>query len=443
MEGPPLAGTTSSSASGWFATLASPPGGDVEKGLPRLRITDGLPKLTVVIDGRGTVAPQPDATRSEPHATSPRTRRRALPSRKPPPSGKSNTAFNHRFTSQAAQPINSMTISRLQFGAHRGGGVNRGSQPNFFVIGAARSGTTALADMLRQHPDVFVTQPKEPHFLAFANERVSFSGPGDDITVNRVSVTDPEDYLRLYQSSGRRAARGDASVSTLYYPEASLPNLQSYWPESRLIAILRSPCERAFSAFCYLRARGFEPCEDFVEALAREDERRQLGWHHMWHYVAMSRYARQLRPFFERVGPAQVKVLFYDQLCANPNSTAREVFSFLEVDPDVIVDVPRVNVSGSARSAAAQWVIQRVVRQPQLRALGRSVTSYRFREKVRRANLAQAGMPQVARANLDRVFRSEIEELRRLLKENYPQWSDGAGLPSWLEHGRTAAASMS
>ena len=70
--------------------------------------------------------------------------------------------------------------------------------PNFLVIGAGRSGTTALVEGLRSHPKVFVTEPKEPHYFALHGRQPDFAGPGDAHTINRVAVTDRQAYLDLY-----------------------------------------------------------------------------------------------------------------------------------------------------------------------------------------------------------------------------------------------------
>jgi hypothetical protein len=113
--------------------------------------------------------------------------------------------------------------------------------PNFFVVGAARSGTTMLVEMLRQHPDVFITRPKEPHYLAFAEQRLSFGGPGDDQTINSRAVTDFASYTALYDLSTGHTARGDASVSSLYFPENSLSVIAQRFPEARIVAVLRDP----------------------------------------------------------------------------------------------------------------------------------------------------------------------------------------------------------
>ena len=165
-----------------------------------------------------------------------------------------------------------------------------------------RSGTTALSEMLRQHPNVFVTNPKEPHFLALGGRVLGFQGPGDDIMVNRTAVTDLPAYRALYRGAGAKSARGDASVSTLFYPDASVPAIQHYFPHTRLVVLLREPVARAYSAFSYLRMRGFEPCTSFDDALIHAQRGERDSWHHLWQYIDMGRYARQIRPFLHAFG---------------------------------------------------------------------------------------------------------------------------------------------
>jgi hypothetical protein len=313
------------------------------------------------------------------------------------------------------------------------------TSPNFFVIGAARSGTTALAEMLRQHPDVFLTQPKEPHFLAFAGQEVAFTGNGDDQSVNRAAVTDVDAYLALYESAGGCAARGDASVSTLYYPRESLEALDRYFPDARLVAILREPSARAFSAFSYLRVRGFEPCDDFRDALDLEAERAAAGWHHLWHYVEMGRYAGQLEPFVEELGPDRLQLLFYDDLCRDPAATVRRVFEFLGVDAGVAVSCERVNASGSPRSAVLQAGIRWTARPGPVREAIKALTPFRLRERVRGANLGRDVPPPDAKEQLGEIFAPELARLRSLLARHYPDLL--AGAPAWVAAAEPAVVS--
>jgi hypothetical protein len=301
--------------------------------------------------------------------------------------------------------------------------------PNFFVIGAARCGTTALAEMLRQHPDVFITQPKEPHFLAFAGHPPSFDGPGDETVINRVAVTDPGAYLAMYASAGGCHARGDASVSTLYYAEAGLANLERHFPDARLVAILREPVSRAFSAYSYQRVRGFEPRTEFAAAIDQELEGRRQTWHHLWQYVDMGRYARQLRPYLERLGSERLLVLFHDDLRRDPAGLSRRVFGFLGVDEGVEVAADRVNISGKPRNAFVQRTIAWTARQPHARKAVQTVLPYRVRERIKRLNIGDEQTPGDVTQMLDELYAREVIELRELLESHY---GDELELPGWM-----------
>ena len=329
-----------------------------------------------------------------------------------------------------------------RFAAVRGYGVvgdmnrdNRADRPgqptpNFFIVGAARSGTTALVEMLRQHPDVFITQPKEPHFLALAGHQPAFDGPGDEFMINRVAVTDPSDYFSLYRSSGGRRACGDASTSSLYYPKEAISTLDRYFPDARIVVVLREPVARAFSAYSYLRVRGFEQCPSFLDAVHDELEGLRDSWHHIWHYVGMGRYPRQLEPFLDHFGPERVQVHFYDDFSRDPLMVVRSVFKFLGVDEDASVSSDRVNMSGKPRSVVVQRAIRWTARRPRIGPALQAAMPYRARERVKRANLTGDRMPESALAALSDVFESDVQALRSLLDGYYPDRS--AAAPDWL-----------
>ena len=89
--------------------------------------------------------------------------------------------------------------------------------PNFFIIGAGKSGTTSLYHYLKQHPDVFMSTVKEPLFFAFAGQHVTWAGPGAEKLVSR-AITSLEDYQALFHEGFGRTALGEASSAYLYYP---------------------------------------------------------------------------------------------------------------------------------------------------------------------------------------------------------------------------------
>lgn len=92
------------------------------------------------------------------------------------------------------------------------------SLPNFLVIGAARSGTTAMYHALSRHPQVFMSAVKEPNFFAFEEGELDFGGPGADFVNN--STNSLADYRALFAETGGAAAVGEASPLYLYSEQA-------------------------------------------------------------------------------------------------------------------------------------------------------------------------------------------------------------------------------
>ena len=74
-------------------------------------------------------------------------------------------------------------------------------RPDFFILGAPKCGTTALSEYLRQHPRVFVSRPKEPHY--FCADFDYYYAPGQ---------RSEEHYLRLFAEAGRGPPRGGRGV---------------------------------------------------------------------------------------------------------------------------------------------------------------------------------------------------------------------------------------
>ncbi len=273
---------------------------------------------------------------------------------------------------------------------------------------------------------MFVTQPKEPHYFALHGQNVAYTGPGDDATINRVAVTHRADYLALYPREHDYLALGDGSVSTLYYAERSVAEICRINPRMKVIVLLRDPVDRAYSSFLYMRARGFEPYGDFLEAVADETKRAAEGWHHLWHYTAMSRYADSLGVLIETLGEDQIGVWFYDDLTSDYVGTVRRMLRFLELPPvpGEATGIPRVNVSGTPRVRSAQRLISWATKNERIRATVKRRTSFLWREHVRRSLLNPSSPAQTQRAQLQPMFADDLARLRQLLPEHR--------LPTWL-----------
>jgi len=295
--------------------------------------------------------------------------------------------------------------------------------PTFLIAGGARCGTTGVVEGLRAHPRVFVTTPKEPHYFAYHHTGAHFTGPADAQTINRVAVTDTDAYLALYPAEHDYLALGEASVSTMYRAADAMPELLAINPAIKLVVLLREPVARAYSAHQYMVGRGLEPVVDFLDAVSREDQRREGGWHHIWHYTAMSRYAASLRTMMQAVPSDQLGVWFHDDLDADFRGTVEEILTFIGVSPDPdAAEVSRVNVSGRPRYPVAHRAVAWATAHEQLRSTLKRVIPFRLREQVRGRLLTTDPLAAEVRTQLEPLFTDDLREVRAMLPGPFPPW---------------------
>ena len=294
--------------------------------------------------------------------------------------------------------------------------------PQFLVIGAARSGTTALFQYLAEHPRLFLTEPKEPHYFALAGTTPAFTGPGDRQTINRLAVTDTDAYLALYRAARPDQVRGEASVSTMYHPDA-LPRVRQMVPDARLVCLLRDPVDRAFSAYGFMRTRGWEPCATFEEALADEPRRIAEGWHHIWHYTGMSRYGEQLRRALEVFPREQLLVLRHEDMSADPDAVLARVYAHIGVPPVPRTVAPDPHRSGEPRSRFLGRVVS--THHPLKKLLSPVVPTSvrrRLRRQIVARNVVRVDYRPETRRALVETFSPDLDVLEQVTGLDVTAW---------------------
>jgi hypothetical protein len=199
--------------------------------------------------------------------------------------------------------------------------------PNLFILGAGKSGTTSLWSMLRAHPEVHMSVPKEPSFFSTQFQ----------------IVRDPISYFRLFDSP--RRWRGDASHVYMSNPDTA-PILRALFPQARFIVILRAPQARAHALYRHMRrfrhadGQPLELLDSFESALTAEEARfadpgfYQTCRHYAWNflYCRSSFYDEQLSRYFALFPRAQFHILTLAELSRAPVETARALAAFLDID---------------------------------------------------------------------------------------------------------------
>lgn len=302
------------------------------------------------------------------------------------------------------------------------------TMPNFLIIGAAKAGTTSLYLYLGQHPQVYMSSIKEPHFFALEGEDLDFRGPGDREALSRmVVINNVEAYRSLFEGVSGEKAVGEASAMYLHSEKAP-GRIRYYVPEARLIAILRDPVERAYSSFLHMRRDGREPLSDFAQALEAEEGRIRDGWAPNWHYKRTGYYHEQLSRYFEVFGREQIRVYLYEDLKTDPLGMLRDVYGFLGVDDAFVPDVSmRHNVSGVPKNERLHAFLLRP--HPVKTAL-KSFFPKKLRRRLvpgslnalRNWNLVKPPFPEEVRRELKETYREDVLRLQDLIGRDLSSW---------------------
>lgn len=290
--------------------------------------------------------------------------------------------------------------------------------PDFFIVGHAKSGTTALYEMLRGHPRIFMPDMKEPWFFA-TDMRPRFPPPRSGPTPETL-----EEYLALFSDAGPDERAGEASSSYLWSRTAAA-GIAEVAPSGRIIAILREPASFLRSLHLQLIQTHVESEQDFGRALALEAERRE-GRHvprrsfrpQLLQYADHVRYSEQLRRYEERFPPQQILVLIYDDFRADNEGTIRRVLRFLDVDEHAPIRVLDSNPTVRVRSQGLDDVVHAVStgRSPGWR-VAQSTVKALAPQRVRRSalRLTRRRLVQGAPSPVDDELMREVR--RRFLPE--------------------------
>lgn len=292
--------------------------------------------------------------------------------------------------------------------------------PNFLIIGAAKAGTTSLYAYLAQHPQVYMSRQKEPRFFAIEGVTPNYGGITQGI--NRGSISCLEDYQRLFEDVGDEVAIGEASTLYLYSPKAP-ERIAHHIPQTKLIAVLRNPVDRAFSSYVHLVRDGFETLS-FAEGLAAEASRRAENWQPLWFYQDRGFYYEQLKRYFDRFEAAQIQIYLYEDLLENSQKTAQDIYRFLNVEASFVPDLTRSNVSGIPKR---RWLQNLFMKDNPLKSAIKPLLPEQLRKQVarnvhRQNTGAKPKLSLEVRQRLVETYREDILKLQDLIDRDLSGW---------------------
>ncbi len=202
---------------------------------------------------------------------------------------------------------------------------------SFLICGTQKGGTTALAQYLNGHSEIFIPSEKEVHF--FDNETINWERPNY------------KKYHLHFQQSGTDTLWGEATPIYMYW-DASPRRIWAYNPKMKIILILRNPISRCYSHWSMEFNRDSES-EDFEEAITLEGIRARDNLplqHRVFSYIDRGFYCQQIRRLWHYFGKESTLILRQEELKLEPNKVLNQVSSFLCIEAFDQVDHLNIHI---------------------------------------------------------------------------------------------------
>jgi hypothetical protein len=209
--------------------------------------------------------------------------------------------------------------------------------PDFIGIGAIKSGTTWLHACLAEHPEIHTPNTKE---IDYFSERFELG----------------EDWYRGLFANPRNLLAGESTPKYLHNPVCA-ERIHVAAPDTKLIACLRNPVDRAFSHFMMAHRESKQTPQEKIQAfdeLIRETNIK---------YVQYGLYAIQLKPYVDLFGINNIHIVLFDDINENPDRVISDVYTFLGINSKYIPSAlhQKINPAARYRNAAAFSSLRNVI----------------------------------------------------------------------------------
>lgn len=207
--------------------------------------------------------------------------------------------------------------------------------PDFYILGAPKAGTSSLAQYLDDHPEIFISRPKEPRYFA------------DDFADR--PITDEQTYLDLFAEAGDGVIRGEATTDYLV-SEVAVDRILAVRPDARFVVMLRNPIQMVPAMHAQERKNGYETIADPAEAWAAIGGRKAgqgvpalCNEPKRLFYDDRCRLGAQLQRLMTKVVADRLQVIFMEDFAAETERLFKESLAFLGIDSYQPRDFPIIN----------------------------------------------------------------------------------------------------
>lgn len=291
--------------------------------------------------------------------------------------------------------------------------------PNFLIVGTARAATTTIHEYLKQHPDIYMTEWKEPSFFTFKDKENASFTTGRPVKF----VTKVEDYQSLFKGAENKLVRGESSTPYLYFYKQTIPNIKetiSNYEDIKILIVLRNPIERAYSQYM-MKVRDLVEDMPFMNALLSERNRKEENAHFDFFYSERGLYYNQVKAYIQHF--KHVKIVFYEDFKENNELVLDEIIDFLNLKKINFQSIGFQNISGKpkvkliSRLLKEDFFVKRKLKKVVPDSLLLEMNSF-----IMRKNLNNVKMGEEAKNYLRNYYSEDVKKLEELLAIDLSKW---------------------
>lgn len=289
------------------------------------------------------------------------------------------------------------------------------SFPDFLIVGAAKSGTTTLHQLLKEHSDIYMPERKELNFW--------YTHGRDDWAILKRFPDLPkslEDYLTYFDTD--KKIKGEASPGYLAYHTETIQNIKALHPNYqalKIIIILREPIAKIWSHFKMVERAKMDPDGYNLWNSLKNEEKRKDNKKYLLDTLPLfsTDYLTQVKAF--KANFEQVQVLLFDDLVTSPQEVLNEITTFLEVSPLVLEPTS----SNNKYNAAPPKAFPNNIVLESLRKIGlNKLFSSGLKEKIVKRWTREKPMDKRTKKLLINRYKEDVKELQDLIDQDLSSW---------------------
>ena len=286
-------------------------------------------------------------------------------------------------------------------------------EPNFFIVGGSKCGTTNMSYHLMEHEKIFMPDLNEPYYFCRLDVPNDFKRDS--------MIWDKKKYLDLFKNANKHQRVGEATSTYLHCPNAA-NDIKNQFPDSKIIILIRNPIERAHSA--YFSYQFMHPDKrSFPEMIIDHENKIKNNEFFLYSILDPGFYSKHIKKYQDVFPEEQLKIIVFEDYVKNTKKIVESVLEFLNIDKKIefkeqkkgAYRVPKNKISG------------RLLENKKFRSVATKIIPTVYRQKMGdKFLLNQTSKPKMTNNDIQKlknIYHNEVIELEKLLNLKLP-WKE-------------------